>query len=322
MSNNEKNNPEAERAEYMKESVAYHIQDFVNGIADSVNTPYFPTGFPKLDELLDGGLYEGLYIIGAVSSLGKTTLLLQIADQVAQSGTDVLIFSLEMARSELMAKSISRETLLDVLRNNGNIADAKTARGITTGKRWAGYSEQVKNTIYRAINAYSNYANHLYIIEGIGNVGTATIRKKIEQHINLTGHRPLVIIDYLQIVAPGQGDRGASDKQITDRNVMELKRISRDFKIPVFGVSSFNRDNYEMPVSMRAFKESGAVEYSSDVLLGLQFKGVGKDGFDIDKAKSKNPREIELKILKQRNGETGKTVNFEYYALFNYFKEV
>lgn len=56
--------------------------------------------------------------MGAISSLGKTTLILQIADQIAQNGKDVLIFSLEMAKAELMAKSISRHTLQQVL-NDG-----------------------------------------------------------------------------------------------------------------------------------------------------------------------------------------------------------
>ncbi len=57
---------------------------------------------------------------------------------------------------------------------------------------------------------------------------------------------------------------------------MELKRISRDFKTPVIGISSFNRDNYNNAVSMQSFKESGAIEYSSDILIGLQNKGAGE----------------------------------------------
>ena len=95
------------------------VKSLIDGIADSINTPYIPTGFKNFDSILDGGLYEGVYILGAIPSLGKTTLALQIADQIAEAGEDVLIFSLEMARRELMAKSISRLTLLDVLQNNG-----------------------------------------------------------------------------------------------------------------------------------------------------------------------------------------------------------
>ena len=72
---------------------------------------------------------------------------------------------------------------------------------------------------------------------------------------------------------------------------------------------------------MQAFKESGAIEYSSDILIGLQLKGAGQNGFDATEAKSKNPREIELVILKNRNGKTGEKVPFQFYPMFNYFVE-
>ncbi len=310
----------AQKEEYLKTSTASHLQEFINGIAESVNTPYIPTGFSKFDNVLEGGLYEGLYIIGAISSLGKTTLITQIADQIADSGEDVLIFSLEMARSEIMAKSISRLTLLDVLQNDGKIADAKTTRGITTGARYKNYSKTEQELIQRAITAYGGYASNIYIYEGIGDIGVQEIRELVKKHILFTGKKPVVVIDYLQILAPA--DIRATDKQNTDKAVMELKRISRDYKLPVIGISSFNRANYKEAVTMEAFKESGAIEYSSDILLGLQLKGAGSKDFDATKEKAKNPREIELVVLKNRNGATGAKIPMEYYPLFNYFKEL
>lgn len=306
----------AYRGEY---SAKAKIQDFINGIADSVNTPAIPTGFTTLDKELDGGMYEGLYIIGGISSLGKTTLVMQIADQIADSEKDVLIFSLEMAETELMSKSISRQTLIDTLANSGNIANCKTARGITAGARYEHYSQEEKDLIKRAIEAYSQYAEHIYIKEGTGDIGVKEIRAEVEKHISITGKAPIVVVDYLQIIAP-YNDRG-TDKQNTDKAVTELKRIARDYKTPVIAISSFNRENYKNAVSMQAFKESGSVEYSSDVLIGLQLKGAGKKDFDETEAKAKAPREIELVILKNRNGKTGGKIAFEYYALFNYFKE-
>lgn len=310
---------QAQREAYLNTSTAYYLQSFIDGIADSVNTPYIPTGFKKLDAVLDGGLYEGLYIVGAISSLGKTTLITQITDQIAQAGQDVLIFSLEMARTEIMAKSISRHTLQQVLNNGGDIRNAKTTRGITTGKRYESYSKAERELINGAIVAYSQYANHIYISEGIGNIGAEQIRETVKQHILFTGNTPVVVIDYLQILAP-YSER-ATDKQNTDKAVMELKRISRDYKTPVIGISSFNRANYSVAVSMEAFKESGAIEYSSDVLLGLQLKGAGEKNFDANEAKKKSPREIELVILKNRNGSTGDKLGYKYYPLFNYFEE-
>ena len=310
---------QAKREAYLKNSTANYLQSFINGIADSVDTPYIPTGFKKLDSVLDGGLYEGLYIVGAISSLGKTTIITQIADQIARAGTDVLIFSLEMARAEIMAKSISRHTLQSVLATGGDIRNAKTARGITTGKRYIDYSQTERDLINNAIMEYSQYAQNIYISEGVGDIGAEQIRQTVAQHILYTGKTPVVIIDYLQILAP-YSER-ATDKQNTDKAVMELKRISRDYKTPVIGISSFNRANYKEAVTMEAFKESGAIEYSSDILIGLQLKGAGKKDFDANEAKRKDPREIELVILKNRNGRTGDSLSFNFYPLFNYFEE-
>ena len=320
----ELNPEESERlvqeAEYMKTAVSSHLQEFLNGIASSVNTPYIPTKFKVLDTVLDGGLYEGLYVVGAVSSLGKTTFFTQICDQIAQSGHDVLIFSLEMARTELMAKSISRLTVLDIIRNQGSIRDAKTARGITTGSRYANYSQREKDLIQRAVQSYEKFADNIFIHEGIGDIGAERVREVVHQHISITGREPVVLIDYLQILAPA--DVRATDKQNTDKAVIELKRLSRDFKIPVIAISSFNRENYTAPVNLSSFKESGAIEYSSDVLIGLQLQGVGRKNFDATKEKAKNPREVELVILKNRNGVTGKKIKYHYYPMFNYFEEI
>ena len=313
---------EATKEEYLKTSAANTIQDFLDGITASVNTPAISTGFNNLDEILDGGLYEGLYILGAISSLGKTTLALQLADNLAQHGQDVLIFSLEMARHELIAKSISRLTYLLA----DNKAYAKTVRGITAGARYANYNQQEKGLINRSIAKYKEYAQHIYIHEGIGDIGVTKVREVVEQHIQITGNKPVVIIDYVQILAPY--DMRSTDKQNTDKAVLELKRLSRDYKITVFGISSFNRDSYKAGgginngrVSMTDYKESGALEYSADVLLGLEFVGAGNKDYDEKAEKKKNPREIRLVVLKNRNGKAWESANFEYFPLFNYYCE-
>lgn len=314
-------------AEYNKDSAAERLKDFIEGMK-TANTPATSTGFKQLDSVLDGGLYEGLYIVGAVSSLGKTTLILQIADQIAQSGQDVLIFSLEMAAAELMAKSISRETLLYCQRENIDTAHAKTVRGITDQSRFSRYGEKDKIAINEAIRAYRSYAGNIVIKQGLGNIGVKEIKETIEQHKAARGKTPIIIIDYLQILAPY--NERASDKQNTDKAVLELKRISRDNKTPVIAISSFNRDNYTAAATMAAFKESGAIEYSSDILIALQPQGMIDSDKDKDKAenrktvnscKIKEIRPIEAVILKNRNGATGGKVLFNYYSMFNYFEE-
>ena len=154
----------------------------------------------------------------------------------------------------------------------------------------------------------------------MGDIGVDQIKETIKRHIEVTGNRPVVVIDYVQILAPY--DIRATDKQNMDHAVMELKRLSRDLKLTIIGISSFNRTSYKDPVSMESFKESGALEYGSDVLIGLQLKGAGDKNFKVDEAKQKSPREVELVILKNRNGATGKKIDFNYYSMFNYFKEV
>ncbi len=116
-----------------------------------------------------------------------------------------------------------------------------------------------------------------------------------------------------------------SDKQNMDKAVMELKRISRDYDMPVFAISSLNRESYGKSINMTAFKESGAIEYSNDVLIGLQIAGVDnqKENAEdfINSEKNREIRKIELKILKNRNGITGSKVQFQYNPKFNIFTE-
>jgi len=307
------------RNELFGDNAAAHIEAFKEGISASASTEAISSGFRQLDFHLDGGFHEGLYVLGAITSLGKTTLALQLGDQIAQGGTDVLIFSLEMSRPELMAKSVSRLTFVHC---SGQKQNAKTVRGILSGKRYEGYSDTEKGLINYAVEEYRKYADYIYISMGQGDIGVAQIRERINKHLNLTNRRPFVIIDYLQILAPY--DPRSTDKQNTDKAVLELKRISRDFKIPVLAISSFNRENYANAVSLVAFKESGAIEYSADVIIGLQIYGMGdkENKIDIDAEKQADPRRIELKILKNRNGPTGGVVDYAYYPKFNFYEEV
>ena len=320
-----------DREQYLENTGAAHIKDFINGIKESVNTPFISTGFKNLDRHLGGGLTEGLYFIGAISSLGKTTFALQIADNIAQAGGNVLIVSLEMARSELMSKTISRLTFLKA----ADKSNAKTQLGITSGERYAHYSNEERELINQSIRQYADFAGNITYIEGVGDISVAQVRDMVRKHIFFTGKKPVVIIDYLQILAPCM--ERATDKQNTDKAVTELKRISRDYKIPIIGISSFNRDNYSEPVSMVSFKESGAIEYSSDVLIGLQYAGMDYgSGESADKhakrareiyekalsdGRAGNARSIELKILKNRKGGAGVSVPFDYFPMFNFFRE-
>ena len=327
-----------------KEAEAYYQTAAVNGLSDFIadiekrhNKDCVSTGFENLDEILDGGFYSGLYIIGAISSLGKTTFALQVADNAAKKGQDVLVFSLEMGKQELIAKSISRISFQKCKSWGSELDFATTTRNLMNGKSLN--SKERVDFLNECIKGYSDYARRIFYHIGIGDIGVEQIKSVIARHIRITGRKPLVIIDYLQIIAPF--DIRATDKQNTDKAVVELKRASRDYDVPIFAISSFNRENYTSPVNIASFKESGAIEYTSDVLMALQFKGMDyfkKEDGKYEDEKSRTARiiqlrneqeknaeipgkaqELQLKILKNRNGRKG-GVDLEFHPMFNCFE--
>ena len=307
--------------EYLKHTGSRRLPGFIDGIVNQSEAPYIPTGYSYLDTYLDGGLYEGLYVLGAVSSLGKTTFALQMADQIALSGHDVLIFSLEMSADELIAKSISRQTMRLALARD-MAAKAKTQRGISVYNKYQYYDQDELKLIEDAEAEYEKFADHIFIFDDFMGINVQEVGEIVRTHIALTGSRPIVIVDYLQVLEPYSKEYiRASDKQNADKNIKELKLLSRDLHLPVFAISSFNRTNYNTEANMAAFKESGGIEYGADCIMAMQPQGIGDSDFDIDEAKKKEPREIELKILKQRGGAPIATVSYNYYSHNNYFEE-
>ena len=286
-------------------------------IVRQAQRPPLSTGFPTLDKALDGGFYDGLYVLGAVSSLGKTAFCMQMADALARQGRDVLVFSLEMTAFELMARSISRETFLSDTTRGRTLA--KTVRGVLDGRRYRFYTAQEEAHLRFAKDTYAAYGGHLWFREGDHETGLSYISSEIARHIAETGVTPVVLIDYLQIIAPV--DVHFTDKQNLDRIVCALKKLSRTYALTILAISSFNRENYNLEVSMSAFKESGGIDYSADVLMGLQARGAGSRNLNIDEEKRKDPRELELKILKNRSAALGDPVPFRYYPAFSCFQE-
>lgn len=322
--------PAKVKAEIVKQYKANYstggcIAEFENIIESNANTPAIKTGFPILDNTLDGGLYEGVYAIGAITSLGKTTFCLNIAEQIAQHGQDVIIIALEMSKFQLISRSISRLTfnMYRKYPSKYRYEDCKTGRGITDGSRYSNYSETELELIQAAKNYYSSHiGQNIYIYEAIGKITAQDIRNYVNNHIECTGNKPVVIVDYLQLISHEDPRLNANDKIRTDFNLMSLKQMSRDFKLPVIVVSSFNRGGYNVEVKLENFKESGGIDYGCDVILGLQLAGVGLDSFDVNEAKAKDPREIELVFLKNREAATGDMIKFSYYPKFNHFEEL
>ena len=324
---------EAEAAiieEFDRQSMAESLNGFMERVNRNKEGQGIKTGFENLDKALDGGLYPGLYVIGANSSIGKTTFALQIGDYIAKTGRGVLIFSLEMARWELTAKILSRMSFIKSVDEYKTKIYARTTREVLLAR----YRNETDSLIAaQSVQEFSDWGRRLYTFEGIGDIGVAHVRAEVEKYVKYKKDSPVVIIDYLQILAPF--DTKMTDKQNTDRNITELKRLSRDFDIPVLGISSFNRESYKLPVSMASFKESGAIEYSSDVLLGLQYEGWDYQESETDSARTKRigtisrtmeqaarehrSQDMQLKILKNRNGYRT-SLFFEFFPAFNYFR--
>ena len=189
------------------EPTCYDIMQMFSAEQDS---RHYSTGLKGLDKILDGGLYAGLYIVGAISSLGKTTLCLQIGDYIAAHGQDVLVFSLEMSRRELMAKSLSR------IMAQKDRSNAKTTRAILQGQKHWNHAEQ--SLLADSIAEYAeSTGQHLYISVGMGDITPDTIRAATIRHYMKTGNYPVIIIDYVQILAPS--DVKATDKQNMDKAI-------------------------------------------------------------------------------------------------------
>lgn len=244
------------------------------------------TGFEKLDKELNN-ICSGLYCIGAISSLGKTTFVHQMADQMAEQGEKIIYFSLEQSKFELISKSISRETFkIEPFKAKTNLSIMQNSN--------------VDNITIEAVRNYENTAKNITIVEGNFNITVHTIRQYVENYIELTGNKPIVILDYLQILRPPISDK-QTDKQQVDFNVSELKRISRDNDIPIFVICSFNRESYNNRVDFTSFKESGAIEYRGRCSYGLTTISNNKSFKVISRRKEKYRYRRNDRTSKDRN---------------------
>lgn len=317
---------------YQQENVLNYLDTFNTLIKDQLLNRPLSTGIKALDDALEGGFYrKNLVILGAISSLGKTTLALQIADNVARGGNDVLIFSLEMSKEELIAKSLSRNTFLKAY-DKHYTALALTTREILTGKGTNDLipnNDKIKDNYLEAYEDYkNNIASNIYITECNEDleININTINEKIKNHIAITNNKPLVVIDYLQIIQ--NKEKGLTDKQVIDKIVTNLKRIARDNDITILLISAFNRASYNQESNLSSFRDSSTIEYTSDVLISLQHEkldGVLEDTKKVNtnQEQQKDERALTLKVLKNRNGRITDVKDITFYAKYNYmrFKE-
>lgn len=273
------------------------------------------TGYENIDAKMS--LYPGLYVIGAVSSLGKTTFSLQMADQLSKAGEHVMFFALEQTRFELTAKSLARLTATE--RNLKNM-DAVSAIQIRSGR--------LTPTVREAITEYKKFASHSQIIECSFETTIMQITQTVKAYIERYKVRPIVFVDYLQMIKPL--DIRQTKKDAVDTHVRALKKLQMDFDLVLFVISSLNRQNYLTLIDFESFKESGSIEYTADCVWGLQLFCMNQEVFNKEKelktkreivkaAKRANPREIELCILKNRYGIANESFYFKYYPQYDFF---
>lgn len=299
-----------------------NVEFYINNLMGSDLSRFkddIKTGYANLDREC-GGLYSGLYVIAAISSLGKTTFTHQMADQIAAAGTDVLFFSLEQSRLEMVTKSIARHMA------KKDLETAVTSLSIRKGYLPPAVQESVKEYL-------AEVGDRLSVIEGNFDCDISFIGEYIRGYLarNKTGTKPVVMIDYLQVLAPAS-DKKQTVREAVDEAVTELKRISRDLDITIILISSVNRANYLTPIDFESLKESGGIEYTADVVWGLQLQCLNDPAFDKEKnikekreivkrAKAATPRKVELVCLKNRYGVSSYCCGFDYYPAADLFKE-
>ncbi len=279
------------------------------------------TGFACIDRPA-GGLCSGLYALAAAPAIGKTSLCLQIADTLAAAGTDVVFFSLEQSRIELVSKSIARKA------NSSKNTERNAGEEITAqAVRLAAHRENPNKAITWAMLAYRDTVkDRLNIVEGNFSLDVDYIRGYLAGYIKRTGRRPVVFVDYLQIIRPGNGGSG---KEAIDDIITALKRTSREYDTPIIAISSINRAGYLSGVEFESLKESGAIEFSCDAVWGLELytQTTGKESEEQRRearrqAMQSNPRLLRFTWLKNRAGVAGCGGLLEYNPAREMFTEL
>mgnify|MGYP002860760638 CR=1 FL=1 len=293
------------------------------------------TGFPNIDEIQS--LYPGLYVVGGISSLGKTTFVHQMADQIAASGQPVLYFSMEQSVMELTTKSLARQIYLHHLRVDSTY-HPYTSIEIRNGEA-AGTRELVEQRAeYKA-----KVKGNMCVVQCNHELTVEFLISSVTEYMKQYGVKPTIVVDYLQIMSPStvNGRPLTDTKTNIDHVVHALKAFQMSNSLTIIAICSLNRANYLTPVDFESFKESGGIEYTADSVWGLQLSILDEDEFYYKDSPTKNgklvettdkekramvkeekamsPRRIQLSVMKNRYGKPNYSVNFEYEGQYDTF---
>lgn len=216
------------------------------------------SGFLDLDALLGGLQRSDLIILGARPSMGKTSLIINVAQAAATrllrgeaNGAAVGVFSLEMSAEQLTQRMLSSAANVSAQQiSSGHLGDAEFGRMVAAAGEMAELPLYIDDTPGLSISAIRARARRMKQVYGIG----------------------LLIVDYLQLMtAPGKGNEQNRVQEISAIS-QGLKTIARDLNIPVIAASQLSRsvearDNKRPQLA--DLRESGSIEQDADLVLFL-----------------------------------------------------
>jgi len=268
----------------------YHVRDVLVDTVDQIENIYaakgqvvgVPSGFADIDMKTTGFKPSNLVLIAARPSMGKTALMLNIAQHAAvRHGITTAIFSLEMSREENVSRLLCAEALVD---------SQKLRSGEMTPDDWAKIAE--------AIGPLSEAPIYIDDTPGITPMEVRAKCRKLKLEKNLG----LIIVDYLQLMnISGRSGRNDNRQQEISEISRSLKAIAREMEAPVIVGSQLSRacetraDHRPMLSDLR---ESGAIEQDADIVAFIY-----RDEYYFPDTEKKN--QAEIIISKQRNGPTG-----------------
>lgn len=243
------------------------------------------TGFAELDNKLAGLQRSDLIVLAARPSLGKTSLALDIARNVAlKENLPVGFFSIEMSQEQVIDRLISSQAGVDMWR-------------LRTG-RLSGKGEE--NDFVRIRDAMETLSKIPLYIDDVSSPTVMQIRAMSRRLQAEHGALGLVVIDYLQLI---RGHERAENRvQEVSEISRALKAMAKELNVPVLAISQLSRAVEMRPAGrpkLSDLRESGSIEQDSDVVMFIYREDKVKENTD-----KKNIAEI--LIEKHRNGPTGK----------------
>lgn len=251
-----------------------------------------PTFFTELDRMTSGWQPSDLIVIAARPSMGKTALVLNMAQNAAVRGkVPVALFSLEMSKEQLVQRMLCSEAMVDQQRvRTGDLLDTDWPK------------------LTRAVGPLSEA--EIFIDDTVG-ISLAELRSKARR-LKIEHGLGLIVIDYLQLMSLGR--RAESRQQEVAQISRGLKGIARELNVPVIALSQLNRgveQRQDKRPIMSDLLESGAIEADADVISFIY-----RDEYYNPESDKKGIAEII--IAKHRNGPVG-SVELGYLKEFTKF---